>query len=165
MARGATHYLDASALVKLVIAESDSDKLRAYCARAYLATTLLCFGEALGVLKAKWAHRHLTQEQYLAACEELFTRVRNSSLEIESTPLLSSDPRELRVIYQEVEALAQKYCLDISDALQLHALRTGAYSRLEGTARASLVTADGKLARAAKAEGMPVWDCVRDPAP
>ena len=44
-------------------------------------------------------------------------------------------------------------------------LQSGTYSRLEGTARASLVTADCKLARAAKAEGMPAWDCVHDPAP
>ena len=165
MVRGRTHYLDASALVKLVIAEDHAEKLRAYCGRALLATTSLCFGEALGVLKSKWTHGRLTQESYLAACEDLFARVRNNSLEIEDTPLLSGNSQELRANYEKIEKLAQKHSLDISDALQLLTLRSGTYSRLEGPARASLVTADCKLARAAKAEGMPAWDCVHDPAP
>ena len=162
MARGRTHYLDASALVKLVIAEDHAQKLRAYCGRALLATTSLCFGEALGVLKGKWEHGRLTHETYLTACEDLFGRVRNNSLEIEDTRLLSADPQEAKAIYDEVETLAQKYSLDLSDALQLRTLRSGMYSRLEGTARASLITADGKLARAARSEGMPAWDCVHD---
>ena len=159
MARGRTHYLDASALVNLVIAEDHAEKLRAYCRRALLATTSLCFGEALGVLKGKWTHHRLTQEEYLAACEELFAHVRNNTLEIEDTPIFS------RTLYDEVEKLAQKHSLDISDALQLLTLRSGTYSRLEGSARASLVTADRKLANAAKAEDMPAWDCVHDAAP
>lgn len=165
MARGRTHYLDASALVKLVIAEDHSDKLRCYCGRALLATTSLCFGETLGALKAKWTHKHLTQETYLAACEKLFAHVRNGTLEIEDVPLLSGDPQVLRDNYEKIEKLAQKHSLDISDALQLLALQSGIYSKLEGTARASLVTADRKLACAAKAEGMPAWDCVHDTAP
>lgn len=169
MARGRTHYLDASALVKLVIAEDHAEKLRAYCGRALLATTSLCFGEALGVLKRKWkkgkSHERLSQEAYLAACEDLFARIRNGSLEIEDTPLLSGKPRELRANFERIEKLAQRHSLDISDALQLLTLRSGTYSKLEGTARASLVTADRDLARAARAEGMPAWDCVHDPAP
>jgi predicted nucleic acid-binding protein len=164
MARGHTHYLDASALVKLVIAEEHSEKLRAHCGRALLATTSLCFGEALGVLKGKWEYKRLTSEAYLAACEDLFARVRNDSLEIEDTPLFSAHSRESRATYEEIETLARKHSLDISDALQLHTLRSGTYSRLERTAEASLVTADSKLARAAKAEGMRAWDCVHEPA-
>ena len=165
MARGQTHYLDASAIVKLVIAEDHSEKLRAYCGRALLATTALCFGEALGVLKAKWTHKYLSHEQYLAACEELFAHVRNGTLEIEDTPLLSGTPQVLRDHYEKIEKLAKKHSLDISDALQLLILKSGAYSNLEGAARARLVTADRKLAHAAKAEGMPAWDCIHDPAP
>lgn len=151
--------MDASALVKLVINEPYSETLRAYCGRALLASTTLCFGEALGVLKAKWTHGRLTQEQYLSACADLFARVRNGSLEIEEIPLFSPDSRPL---YEQIEALAAKHQFDISDALQLLTLRSGTYSRLEGVARASLVTADLDLARAARAEAMPVWDCVHD---
>lgn len=112
-------------------------------------------------MKGKWTHGRLTQEAYLAACEDLFARVRGDSLEIEDAPIFSKDSR---AIYDEVEKLAQKHSLDISDALQLLTLRSGTYSRLEGTARASLVTADRKLACAARAEGMRAWDCVHDPA-
>jgi predicted nucleic acid-binding protein len=162
MARGRTHYLDASALVKLVVAEDRAEKLRAYCGRALLATTTLCFGEALGVLKAKWTHKHITQEMYLAACEELFAHVRNGTLEIEEVPLLSGDPQLLRDNYEKIEKLAHKHSLDISDALQLLVLQSGTCSKLEGTTRASMVTADRKLASAAMAEGMRAWDCVHD---
>lgn len=165
MARGHTHYLDASALVKLVIAEDHSERLRAYCSRALLATTALCFGEALGVLKAKWTHKHLTHNEYLAACEELFAHVRNGTLQIEDTPLHSGAPQVLREHYERIEKLAKKHSLDISDALQLLIMQSGTYSTLAGAARASLVTADRRLACAAKAEGMRAWDCVHDPAP
>jgi len=165
MTRGRTHYLDASALVKLVITEEYSEKLRAYCGRALLTTTTLCFGEALGALKAKWTHGRLSQEAYLTACEELFARLRNGSLRVEEQTLLSGEPDEMRETYEKIERLAVKHSLDISDALQLLTLESGEYSRLEGTARASLVTADRKLANAAKAEGMPAWDCVHDAAP
>ena len=164
MMRGRTHYLDASALVKLVIVEDHSEILRAYCGRALLATTSLCFGEALGVLKAKWMHRYLSQEQYLAACEELFAHVRNGILEIEDAPLFSDGAQVSPDNYNKIEKIAQKHLLDISDALQLLTLRSGTYSRLEDTARARFVTADRKLACAAKAEGMPAWDCVHDGA-
>jgi predicted nucleic acid-binding protein len=159
MARGHTHYMDASALVKLVINEPHSEKLRSYCGRALLASTTLCFGEAIGVLKIKWTDGRLTQEEYLSASEDLFARVRNGSLEIEDIALFSPDSRPL---YEEVEALAGKHRLDISDAVQLFTLRSRTYSRLEGEARARLVTADRDLARAARAEGMPAWDCVHD---
>ncbi|MCR4347851.1 MAG: type II toxin-antitoxin system VapC family toxin [Sulfuricaulis sp.] len=154
-----TQYLDASALVKLAIEEDHSQKLRAYCGRAVLSTTSLCFMEALGVLKGKWTHGRLSQEQYLAACEELVARARTSTLEVEDIGIFERD------VYDQAEALATKHCLDISDAFQLLTLKHGMYAPLEGESRPTLVTADKRLAKAAISEGLQAWDCVHEPLP
>jgi predicted nucleic acid-binding protein len=47
------HYLDASAIVKLFIAEEGSDRLQKYFSEeSNFYTTSLCFAEALGALKS-----------------------------------------------------------------------------------------------------------------
>jgi uncharacterized protein with PIN domain len=59
-------YLDASALVKLLVDEGDCAPLRAFCnGEPNVRTTALCVAEALGVFKRKWLRKELTLEQYL----------------------------------------------------------------------------------------------------
>jgi predicted nucleic acid-binding protein len=155
-----THYLDASAIVKLLIDEDGSVALRAYLGpHATRVTTSLCFAETLGVLKAKHAHNHINAEEYLAACEELMAHLRCQTLTIEDIGISK------RVVFDEVERLGKAHALDLSDACQLLTLRRGALSFLEGDSRPILVTADKKLAAAAKAEGLRAWDCMHEPAP
>ncbi len=153
-----THYLDTSVIVKLLIDEDGSSTVRTYLGRhATLVTTSVCFAETLGVLKAKFLRGLLSEEQYLAACEELMAYLRNETLEIDDVGISQ------RRTFDEVEHLAKKYSLDISDAYQLVTLRRGLYSPLEGDSRPILVTADEALAKAAKSEGLRVWDCLREP--
>jgi len=72
-----THYLDAFALVKLLIDEDGSAAVRSYLGpHAIRRTTSLCFAETLGVLKAKHERSRISDEQYLASCEELMAHVR-----------------------------------------------------------------------------------------
>ena len=155
-----THYLDASAIVKLLLDEVGSDVLRAYLAPyATQVTTSLCFAEALGVLKAKHAHKHISREHYLAACEELMAHIRCSTLTIEDIGITE------RAVFDEVERCARAHALDLSDACQLVTVRSGALSTLEGDSRPILVTADRRLAEAARREGVRAWDCLHEPAP
>jgi len=155
-----THYLDASAIVKLLIDEEGTVALRSYMdSHATRVTTSLCFAETLGVLKAKHKHKHISAEQYLAACEELIAELRNETLVIEDIGLME------RRVFDEVEILCGKYGLDLSDAFQLLTLRSGQLSSLEGDSRPILVTADKKLATAARSEGLRAWDCMHEPAP
>lgn len=153
-----THYLDASAIVMLFVEEPGSDKLRAYIGpHATRHTTSLCLAESLGVLKAKYKHHHITHERYLACCEELMAFLREGSLVVEDVQLST------RAIFDQAEDLCRKYAMDFSDACQLLTLRTGLLSKLEGESSPTLVTADQKLAQAAKREGLKAWDCVHDP--
>ena len=61
-------YLDASAAVKLVLREPGFGNLRKYLHLRGSRMTTLCFAEALGVLKRKWLHHQLSDEQYLGRC-------------------------------------------------------------------------------------------------
>jgi predicted nucleic acid-binding protein len=155
-----THYLDASSIVKLLIDEDGAKVLREYIGpHATRVTTSLCFAETLGVLKAKHTHKHISEEQYLSACEELIAHLRGQTLTIEPADITD------RTVFDEVERLAKKHKLDFSDACQLLTVRSGALSSLEGDSRPILVTADKKLATAARAEGLRAWDCMHEQAP
>ena len=155
-----THYLDASAIIKLLIDEEGTAALRSYMdSHATRVTTSLCFAETLGVLKAKHNHKRISAEQYLAACEELIADLRNETLVIEDIGLTE------RRVFDEVEILCRKHRLDLSDAFQLLTLCSGQLSSLEGDSRPILVTADKKLATAARSEGLRAWDCMHEPAP
>lgn len=58
------HYLDASALVKLVIGEPGSEPLRKFFYQnANFCTTTFCLAEALSVLKGKWRRKEISWDQ------------------------------------------------------------------------------------------------------
>jgi predicted nucleic acid-binding protein len=155
-----THYLDASAIVKLLVDEDGSPVLKAYFGQhSVFSTTWLCFAETLGVLKLKFLRKLIDQERYLSACEELMAHLRGQSLEIDDVGISH------RSTFDEVEQLAKKHSLDISDAYQLVTLRRGVFSRMTGASRPILITADDALAVAARAEGLRVWHCLRESAP
>lgn len=61
------HYLDASAIVKLVLDETGSAELRQYFDKeSNFTVTSLCFAEALGVLKVKrFNQKSMTDEESL----------------------------------------------------------------------------------------------------
>lgn len=153
-----THYLDTSAIVKLLVQEDGSATVRAYLERhATLATTSVCFAETLGVLKLKYLRKLLSEELYFAACDELMAHLRNQTLELDDVGIAEWKT------FREVEQIAKKHSLDIADAYQLVTLRRAINSPLEGDSKPILVTADEALAKAAKREGLRAWDFLRDP--
>ena len=156
-----THYLDASAIVKLFVNEKGSEHLRQYHNdHSTFYTTSLCFTEAIGVLKVKWLYRkEITQEQYLAVMNDLMACFAYESIGIDDTEIKD------REVFKEVEKLAERYSLDISDAFQIYTLKTGFFSVLRGDSEPILITADSKLAEATRKEGLRVWDCMAEPAP
>src|SRR6266446_37981 len=157
------HYLDASALVKLLVKESGSESLTQYMRNEALSsflTTSLCFAEALGVLKVKHRRREIDQEQYLAAIDELRAYISGKNLQLVDVSI-SDDS-----IFNEVEALIRRHnnSIDVSDALQLVALKKDFFARVPET-KPILITADCLLAIAARREDLRVWDCLREQPP
>jgi hypothetical protein len=58
-----------------------------------------------------------------------------------------------------------KYQLDLSDAFQILSVKIGFAAHLSGGSQTILVTADKKLAKAARAEGLRVWSVLEEPTP
>jgi predicted nucleic acid-binding protein len=115
--------------------------------------------EALGVLKGKWTHGRLTQDEYHVATQKLVLEAASKRIEIDDVGLFS-----LKGL-KAVQALAQKHSLDLSDSLQLETILRGKYSHMGPNSASVLVTADSGLATAARVEGIRVWNCVSEPAP
>lgn len=155
-----TRYLDASALVKLVIDEGDHGPVRSFFqTNGNFCATSLCLAEALGVVKAKWTHGRISEEKYFDATRELVINAWGGKIEINNVDLFS--PEGLT----PVEMLGRKHALDLSDALQLHTILRGTYSVLGPQSSSVLITADAKLAKAAEVEGIRAWNCIATPLP
>ena len=100
-----THYLDASAILKLFIKEDGSEKLEEYFSRhSVFFTTSLCFAEALSVLKRKKnKEKILNQETYLAAAEDLCISAFGCTIEIDDISIAQPNA------FRETERMAKKY--------------------------------------------------------
>jgi len=143
------NYLDASAAVKLVIAERGSDHLNAYFAnRSGFFITSFCLFEALSVLKRKMCKEEISRKQYFDACY----------LRIDDEPKVDSLQK-----FERAEKLAKLHRLDLSDALQLVGVKHGKFCKLAKESKTVLITADRSLAKAAKTEGLRVWNCEEEP--
>ena len=154
------YYLDASALVKLVVDEPDGKPIRAFVqASTNLHATDLCVGEALGVLKGKWQRGAITDEQYFSATRRLIIDAWGGRIGLDSVKLF--DP----TMHAQVEAMAKKHSIDLSDALQLVTILKGRYSVLGPNSSSVLITADAGLAKAALAENIRAWNCIAEPEP
>ncbi len=159
-----THFLDTSAIIKLVVDEADGKAVREYFNKhTNFFTTSLCFAETLGKLKDKRFHRkpphQITEEQYLDACNDLMAHITYGSIGIDEITINDRD------VYTEVENIVQKHSLDIADAFQIYTLKKGYFSRLVGESSPMLITADNSLAVAALNEGLKAWNCVKEPMP
>jgi predicted nucleic acid-binding protein len=156
------HYLDASAIVKLLIEEEGSKTLRGYQGRDtgfLFHTTSLCFAEALGVLKVKHFYRkEISEEEYLTACDYLFAWAGGETV-LELEDVETKD----RLVFTEAERLVKRYKIDVSDAFQIVSVKKNPLMRYGNDLM--LITGDRDLAKAARQEGIEVWNCVTEPEP
>ena len=64
-------------------------------------------------------------------------------------------------VFERAKDICLRHKIDIADALQLVAMKEDRLRRIG----AILVTADGPLEKAAKAEGVRVWNCMKGNPP
>ena len=69
------------------------------------------------------------------------------------------------MVFTEVENLARKHKIDVSDAFQIVSVKKHYFSRPEFRSKPILITADKPLADAARMEKIHVWYCVHEPEP
>ena len=118
--------LDASALVKLHVAEIGSDIIRQYAeTEPTRYTTPFCFFEALNVLKVKWLYRkEISKEEYHDASLTLTAWFSLTSKRIRDLDF--TDP----LVFMEVKKLSDQHSLDLSDAFQILSVKKGFFSSL-----------------------------------
>lgn len=154
-------YLDASAATKLVVYEDRSDELRQFFQpQSGFVMTPFCFYETLTTLKQKWLGRKnatgetvkITDQQYHDACYFLLNYASSGKIEVDEDLKLSSSS-----VQPELELLARKHNLDISDALQLFTFIKGKERYFVDESQSLLITADEQLSQAAKREGIRYW--------
>jgi predicted nucleic acid-binding protein len=153
-------YLDACAAVKLVIPERGSDHLKAYFARHSFSITGFCLFEAFGVLKRKMHKREILRDQYFYACYMLIAYLQGKRICIDEEPEIDSMATFIRA-----QKFANDHDLDLSDALQLLSVKHGKFCKLAKESKTVLITSDKALAKAAKTEGLPVWNCEKESEP
>ena len=149
------HYVDTSVAVKLVVAEDESECLRDYLLKKWsydFYITEFAFYETLCVLKRKLEKKCIDEQGYHLAVAKLVAYLDDNSLQIDSDFRLDN----FRVLL-EVGELAKKHSLDYSDALQIYIVLKGRWSGELAECTAVFVTADRKLAEAARGEGLRVW--------
>jgi predicted nucleic acid-binding protein len=153
----ATPYLfDASSLIKLVIPEEGYEEVR-NCFdnnRLWNWSTNICYAEALSELKLKHRYQEITRVDYIYACDILTSHVRQRRMKILDIELRQAN------VWRETERLAREHDIDLTDALQLTALKSGPIDWYADQAKATLVTANENLHQAAAKEGLRSWLCV-----
>jgi predicted nucleic acid-binding protein len=156
-------YLDASALVKLVADDVDElpgrDAVRAYYwpHAAHVYSTSYSITEA--AFKLKYVRRRIPRDKYKQYVREFLKLTIGLNLRIDEVQILSP------VVRNEFERLIDTYDIDFLDCFQLVTIMHGKYRVLVGGSKSLLITADKKLAEAARKESVDVWYCVDEPAP
>ena len=153
---------DASALVKVYVEEVGSDIVREYfhnnAPTRY--TTPFCYYETLNVLKVKWLYRNeITKEQYKRYGFELTAWFSSISKRIPDLDFMNL------AVFKDAESIAERNSLDYSDAFQILSVKNGHFSGLVNDSATILVTADDKLVKAARNEGIKAWYVLGEPQP
>lgn len=158
-------YLDASALVKLVADDVDElpgrDAVRAYYwpHAAHVYSTSYSITEVLSAFKSKYVRGRIGRDVYKHYIREFLKLTIGSNLRIDEVQILSPAVRA------EFDRLIDTYDIDFLDCFQLVTIMHGTYRVLVGGSKSLLITADKKLAEAARKENVDAWYCVDEPAP
>ncbi len=162
---GKTHYLDASALVKLVAEDPDEEPGRDAVRKYYwgnrdsVYATSYCVTETFSAFKTKSLRHRITEDQYIKYILEFRRLILGVNLRIDDVPILSP------IVSTEAERLIKKHKIDFLDSFQIVTILHGRFRVLGPNSQSILITADRDLAKAARAEGAKVWECTTEHAP
>jgi len=100
----------------------------------------------------------ISDEEYFSACDQLLGWA-HKKIEIEDIEMKD------RMVFSEVEKVARKYNIDVSDAFQIVSVKGNYFSRFKSDSKPILITGDGPLAKAAEMEEIRVWNVREKPEP
>lgn len=119
------HYLDASALVKLVADDPDEepgrDALRKYYREhSNRYATSYCVTEAFSAFKLKFLRGRIPEAKYITYVHEFIRTVIGANLQIDEVSIL------LPIVRNEAERLIKTYKIDFLDCFQIVTVLAGA---------------------------------------
>ncbi len=158
------HYLDASALVKLVADDPDEEPGRAALLEYYRYhpskyATSYSVTETFSAFKMKFVRGRISESQYVKYVQDFIQTVIGANLQIDEVSILSP------AVASEAVRLIQTHKIDFLDCFQIVTILQGRFRALSSESKSILITADRGLAKAARAEGARVWECTSEPAP
>lgn len=104
-------------------------------------------------MEEKNAETEIDRDHYFKSCFSLLSYLKNRRLRINEQEISSYDT------FRQAKEVAERYYLDLSDALQLVGLKSGMFSHFVQESKPVLVTVDRLLEAAARSEGFRVWNC------
>jgi predicted nucleic acid-binding protein len=153
------YYLDASVFVKLAVDEPGSHSVRGFFnSTPNACITTVSFIEALGVLKRNW-EKKWKDPNYHRVVKHLVQLVYGGK------PIIDDVSLAIPSVFNDVSNIAMNLNLDFADALQLFAILNGKYSHFVNSSQTHFITADKKLAIAARSYGIRTWRCSKDKNP
>ena len=160
-------FLDASAIVKLLANEVGSENLLKTFNRGELfRSTWLSVAEAYGVLKRKWLKKEIEDSGYLNRMYLLNSYLRGKRIKLVEGSLDDiNDFTEAEDLFKKYSRGSKNESIDLSDALQLVAMKKEFFPSMVGKSALVFVTTDGKLEKAAINEGIKVWNCIHKSDP
>jgi len=156
-------YLDASALAKLILLDCSDEEPGRQVLLDYFNnksgqfyTTPTCFAETIGVIDKKLSQKPFKRKE---AYEKLNEMVWGNSVKLDDVKPKCAD------IFDEAKRIFETYNLGFSDTMQIVTIMHGNFSPFCAGSQSILITADKKLANAAREEGADAWYCIEEEPP
>jgi len=158
------YFFDTSAIIRMVLDEPGSEKVNAILRSmdSQVFTSWILLSEALGVLKRKFLDKELCVHDYQSIVKKLFRFIEDRSLRPIDV-VVENEKAALTTNTFDIVQLSKKYPhLDAADIAQFAAIQNSFLKWFTVKNGIKLVTADGKLAAAAKLEKIDVYKVNND---
>ncbi len=153
------YFFDTSAIIKMVLDEPGSEKVNNILSSmdSQVFTSWILLSEALGVLKRKFLDKELCVHDYQNLVKKLFRFIEDRSLRPVDI-VVENEEAILQTNTFDIVQLSKKYPhLDAADVAQFAAIQNSFLKWFKVKNGIKLVTADKKLAQAAKSEKIDVY--------
>ncbi len=100
-----------------------------------------------------------SEGEYIKGIRDFLRLTVGANLRLDDLPILSP------IVISEAERLIKTHDIDFLDCVQIVTIMHGQFKHLGLGSKSILITADRCLAKAARAEGVRVWECTSEPPP
>ena len=152
------YFFDASAVIKIFVAEPGSERVNKIMGSIDpIFSSWVILAEVLGVLKRKYLiDKNLSDAEYSQAIDRFFKMIKSRKIRVLDLTEENGEPA-LSTFTGDIATIRKQYpYLDAADALQIAAMDNSILKLLQKNGSTFFVTADNKLGKAAEEKGYEV---------